>query len=297
MSGVRTSFGQIVKYCDSNERQELDFVLPGLMAGNVGLIVGAGAVGKSFLSMQLALSVAAGAHFIFDEVKTGKVVAVFGEDCPKMLKERQFWINKHHNFNENEQQIIDENLTTISAVGESMALVGRIGNGDFVEAKFAETVKNLATGARLLILDCLVLMSAGNENDNAVMAFFMSILTKIAFETGCAIIILHHTSKGANSGSWEASRGASSITTSARWQANLSLPCDDDKKNLGDLICESLVKFEVVKSNYAPRNASIWLERQKGGVLALAPNFKKVNSQKTYSQAKNGGGYDDPNQY
>ncbi|MGE0107963.1 MAG: AAA family ATPase, partial [Thiomonas sp.] len=38
----------------------LDFVLPGLLTGTAGLIVGPGAVGKTFLALQIGISTALG---------------------------------------------------------------------------------------------------------------------------------------------------------------------------------------------------------------------------------------------
>src|SRR5579885_96431 len=57
MTGDALKFLTLV---DGKERQTLDFVLPGLLSGNVGLIVGQGAVGKSMLALSIGLGVATG---------------------------------------------------------------------------------------------------------------------------------------------------------------------------------------------------------------------------------------------
>lgn len=62
----------------------VDFVLPGLPAGQVGLLVGGDGAGKSGLALQIALSVACGiptcGGVLAAPAGTGRVVMIMGED-------------------------------------------------------------------------------------------------------------------------------------------------------------------------------------------------------------------------
>jgi RecA-family ATPase len=65
----------------------LDFVLPGLLVGTAGLIVGPGAVGKTFLALQIGIGIALGDDVcagdggaLFPATQSGDVLVILGED-------------------------------------------------------------------------------------------------------------------------------------------------------------------------------------------------------------------------
>jgi regulatory protein RepA len=78
---------------------ELDFVLPGLLAGTVGMIVGPGAVGKTTFLLQLAMSLSAGGSLgcglPFKTEAPGKVVFVAAEETASLLSHRLHAVHRY----------------------------------------------------------------------------------------------------------------------------------------------------------------------------------------------------------
>jgi RecA-family ATPase len=70
----------------------------------------------------------------------------------------------------------------------------------------------------LFVLDPFVECHQVNENDNGAINMVMRAFRKIAKETGCAISVVHHTSKGKQDvhGNMDKARGASSLASAAR---------------------------------------------------------------------------------
>lgn len=269
-----------VTLSEASARPKLDYVLPGLLAGSVGLIVGQGAVGKSFLALQIGLAVATGqpvAGGLWSPGGSGPVTLVFGEDQTKLLLERLYWLRQQEGIDDDEAARIDENIDIRSGYGEDMRVVAKTRDG-LADGPFYKTLLQLARGRRVLGVDPLAFLSDGDENDNGSMTRLMQTLQRIARETGCTIILLHHVSKGGEGDreEWTAARGASSLTTTCRWQVNLRPPAKTEQQELGigDDERGLWVRVAVVKSNYGETPPAGWLQRTRGGIL----NFKRFGA-------------------
>lgn len=274
-------------------RPQLDFVLPGLLAGSVGLIVGQGAVGKSFLALQLGLAVKTGkqvAGGLWSPGGSGPVTLVFGEDQTNLLLERLYWLREAEGIGDDEAEKIDEGITILSGYGADLRIVMKTRDG-LADGPFFGTLRHLAVGQRVLILDPLSFLSDADENDNGSMTRLMQTLQRIGRETGCTIILLHHVSKGGEGDreEWTAARGASSLTTACRWQVNLRPPAKTELQELGIDEAERgrWVRVAVVKSNYGETPPAGWLQRTRGGIL----RFKQFSAAvKAAARSKKGGG-------
>jgi RecA-family ATPase len=76
--------------------------------------------------------------------------------------------------------------------------------------------------ARIVVLDPLYGLVAGGMNDNSVMGALVLYLKGVASRNNCAIMILHHTSKGTDLNSApNVSMGAASIGNASRVEATL----------------------------------------------------------------------------
>ncbi len=297
---------------DLKNLSPLDFVLPGLIAGTIGLIVGRGAIGKTFLALQIAISlvlrraiaevegVVGGAGALWPAQKSGPVLVVLGEDMPIVIQHRMDALREGMRLSDSDLELLDENLEIMSAtdLGDDLRLVKKDQGGNVERGPFFDLLIELCRGRRIVIIDPLALLAAGiNENDNGQMTQFMRILAAVATETGCAILVLHHSGKtGSGSGEdWEKSRGASAITTSVRLQINLSPPSQDDMTQLA--ISEEdagyWIRVAQVKSNYAAPKPAVWLRRGKRGVLHSYPEFARPDQdperqQNSYAAARDG---------
>lgn len=272
-----------VSFSQSINRPHLDFVLPGLLAGTVGMIVGQGAIGKSFLALEIGMSVALGkdvAGGLWLAPKPGACTICFGEDPEPILQERQHWLMQHHRMSYDEAEKVDERLFSYSCIGDDMRIVQRSPAG-MEDGPFLSQVRQLAEGSRLLILDPLLFLQGGEENDNNVAAGLMQRLSAVARDTGCAIIVLHHVGKGGGEGKeeWTAARGASAFTTSVRWQLNMRPPTPKEQADfaIDDEMRRFWIRTAVVKSNYGDGGEEKWLHRGQGGTLQAEQPIKAMS--------------------
>lgn len=267
-------------------RPDLDFVLPGLLAGSVGMIVGQGAIGKSFLALHIGLAMATCrpvAGGLWEAPKGGPVTVIMGEDDPIILQERLHWLRQQENLNDDEAEDADLYLTVLSARGFDMRILEKTPMG-YSAGPFLEALRKICEGQRLVIIDPLLFLNGGgDENDNGAAAILMATLYQIARATGTTIILLHHVGKSnGEREDWANARGASALTTSVRWQVNMAPPTKAEMECFGieEEMRKSWVRVACVKSNYGDGGSPGWLNRAKGGALQVAemlkPSVKKT---------------------
>jgi hypothetical protein len=289
-----------VTLTDAATRPQLDFILPGLLKGSVGMIVGQGAIGKSFLALHIGLAMATGkpiAGGLWDAPTIGQTTIIMGEDDQKILQERLFWLRSGEQLTVEQAAAADKFLFVLSAKGYDMRIVEKTGAG-YQPGPFLETLKHYCAGQRLVIIDPLLFLNGGgDENDNGAAAVLMSFLYVICRETGCTIILLHHVGKSnGEREDWASARGASALTTSVRWQVNMTPPGKKEMDEFGidDEVRKSWVRVATVKSNYGDTGAGAWLNRLKGGVLGFSDKVKKQAADKPkLSYVKASGGDDE----
>ncbi len=120
------------------------------------------------------------------------------------------------------EDIADNLILTVQ--GDRRPCVAKRGpNGTYIfpdVQAMIDTIKE--NGVKLLIIDPLVRMHQLDENNNDEATIIMDQFQHIATETGCAILIVHHTAKlpiaGADGyqGNADASRGAGGFVFAAR---------------------------------------------------------------------------------
>lgn len=261
----------------------LDFVLPGLTAGSVGTVVGAGGVGKTMLLTQLGMAVATGSP-AFDNPLTprsapARVVLIAAEESSDILRIRLHAIKKWMDLQREKcsastvaaesefTTLLEKNLLLVPAAGQSVALID---NGATTE--FFETLCKFCAGARLVIIDPLRRLHDGDENSSSSMTYIVQVLEALAKRTGAAVIAAHHIGKGAiyNDATdlAAASRGSSALTDAVRWQVNLSAMSETVARKhrlLGHH--KSYARLDFAKANYIAPEPTIWLKRNEGGVM------------------------------
>lgn len=261
----------------------LDFVLPGLLVGTAGLIVGPGAVGKTFLALQIGIGIALGDDVCAGDggalfpagTSSGSVAVILGEDPEIMVLHRLQSLIHGLGLTELSRELLDETLEVHSAIEDDLSLLRKSPvTGEYVRLEFLGRLEEICVGRRLLILDPLLFFAGGlGENDNGDMGALMRALNQIAYRTGCCILVLHHVSKAsAEVEAWEKARGASSLTTAVRLQINLTPPSAMDCEKYGITEEEKgyFVRVAQVKANYAAPREPAFLRKGKGGVLSMA---------------------------
>ena len=275
-----------IRYALDTPPPALDFVIPGLLAGSVGTIVGPGAVGKSTLLLQLAVGLATNLPTVKDIFRTdgkpSRIVYIAAEESASILRNRLHSIGNliDRKFSsigpladvigEREQKLMTENLHLFPAAGDSVCLIKRGEPTDFYDE-----LCRFCKGARLVVVDPLRRLHDGDENSSSAMTQVAEMLESLAKRTDAAVIAAHHMNKNAgfagNTNAAAASRGSSALTDAVRWQMNMSLMSDQEAKSF-DLLSEqkSYLKVEYAKTNYIAPQPVIWLKRLKGGGLVSA---------------------------
>lgn len=201
-----------------------EFILPGLRAGQVGLLCAPGGTGKSFLALELAFAVAAG-NCLLEKIPiyaAGPVLVIQFEDDSWDTTNRG---NSILRAMREQGKILPEmsELSVFSLPEEALPLLDY--SGTLIEGNIA-ALSEVCEGMRLVVLDPLSHQHVANENDSTHMNMLSKIFKKIAQKCQCGIILCHHTNKAATlSGQGDiqqAARGSSALVDAARLVLNLS---------------------------------------------------------------------------
>lgn len=257
----------------------IDFVLPALVAGTVGAIVGQGGGGKSFAAIQIATLVATGKDTLGlcgeTKHKVGKVVYFSGEDPAEILA---------HRFHDLGARLDNE---AREALYENLRVAPLVGYGaNFMSKEWGAWVHEETKGARLVIIDTLRRFHNLDENNGGDMAQVLKFFEGLCLASGTTVIFVHHMSKGGareNGDDQNASRGSSVITDNNRWQMNLNTMSAGQYRaaqahgcNLserGRYACLTLARVSYAGG----ADGKLWLQRGKGGVLEPAQALAGVD--------------------
>jgi RecA-family ATPase len=263
--------------CFAEEPPEMDFVLPGFLAGTVGCLAAAGSTGKSFWALEVGMGVAsahADSRLLDLGIRHhGRVVVLNAEDPGGVLHHRLYSIGRF--LPESAREEVAEKLSI-------QALVGT--RPDIMDTKWQDSVLGVVEGARLVVFDTLTRWHRLDENDNGAMAQVLSVFEMICRQSGAAVLFLHHVNKSmardGRQGEQQATRGASSITDNARWQGWMQGMGEAAAKEYGirDDDRKRYVQAGANKENYGMASPDRWLERKAGGVLIPVELQKQVKN-------------------
>ena len=247
----------------------LDFILPGMLPGSLGLLVAPGATGKSSLALDIAASIALGrptAGGLFPAGPTGKVIVLAGEESERMLAER---IRSLLSLDQQAAPALYQNLLLLPMAGESCTLLE-----EGQTTPIYNELMSISQGARLIIVDPVRRMHSGDENNSSDMTRFVIAMEQLAKSTGAAVLGIHHTNRASASdvSSQNAARGSSALVDGARWQLNLSRMDEKsaDALKISEAERPMYVAVDFAKTNYLAPRGRCWLKRQPGGRLLLS---------------------------
>ena len=160
---------------------EPTWAIPQLLPVGLTILAGKPKVGKSWLALQIAHSVAAGGQALDQDVEAGPVLYLALEDTPRRLQERmklQAWP--------------DGLPCDFMPMGQFIDQVGdlRNGGGD----RLARQIKH--KGYRLVVIDTLSRSTTGDQNDVVAMTLALSPVQQIAHDRNCAALMVDHHRKG-----------------------------------------------------------------------------------------------------
>jgi RecA-family ATPase len=224
----------------------------------VTMLSGDGGVGKSLLALQLAVAVATGTDWIGTMPETGSVIYLGAEDDHEEIHRRLAAISDGiglHLAGLGDLHIVPlaGKDAVLGAFKEQSCRISGTRRLDALKTRVYEI------RPRLLVLDTLADVFAGNENSRSEVRQFVGLLRNLAVENRLAVVLLAHPSlTGINSGSGLS--GSTAWNNSVRSRLLLDRPRGDK----GDEVDPDLRVLRGMKANYARGDASIWLRWQKG---------------------------------
>lgn len=179
--------------------------------GDIHLLIGEPGIGKSWLTMALALAVAdEGETFLNHPIlEHGRVLYLDEENPPDLIFSRftKLGMDKE----------AAKNIRYINNFG--IRLDGRDALSVIEEALDFEPV--------LIVLDSLTRFHTEDENHAGAMAgLFHNAIKPLARETGAAVVLIHHANKSDSNSSYRRSRGSGDITA--------SVDCGFDVREIGE---------------------------------------------------------------
>ena len=160
---------------------EIKFTIEGILPMGLGMLVAKPKMGKSFMSLDLALAVVHGDAFIGRETRHGSVLYFALEDHRRRLQNRQRQMSKG--------RTPSNNLVYSTSAPE-------IGSG--LEGIIAQWLE-FAHDPTLIIIDTMgrVMPDASSgSNEYAHVTKTLGRLQKLAFDHDLSILLVHHTKKG-----------------------------------------------------------------------------------------------------
>lgn len=163
-------------------------------AAEVTLFTGAGSAGKSLLAQQLCTAMAAGVSTLGLDLEQAPSIYITCEDDPAQLHWRQEHICR----------ALGVSMASLAGKFLAASLRGELDNALAIEGpegfqpsptyhRIARLVRD--NRARLVALDNVAHLFTGNENDRGEVTRFVNLLSRLAGETGAAIILLGHPPK------------------------------------------------------------------------------------------------------
>lgn len=235
-----------------------------LLAGTVTVLTAPGGSGKTTFTTALALSIATGKPILNMTVWGPRKVWVWNlEDDLDELWRSFGAARQHHGI---DLDALDVKVWLNSALDGSelcTATEGRDGMTllEPVFDKISAEIKH--NGIGVLIIDPFVSSHAVEENSNTKIDKIAKAWARVARATGCAIILVHHTSKaGAGEVSSASARGASALTSAARGVIVINKMPADAARSIGVPDSDRWRYFSVQddKHSRAPAEQARWFE-------------------------------------
>lgn len=164
----------------TQEFPEPIWAIPGLLPVGLAILAGAPKVGKSWLALQFAQSVASGGYALDQKVDKGAVLYLALEDTARRLKTRM-----------NAQKWPRGLCADFMTLGAFYDQVGDLRNGG--GEKLARRIE--ARSYRLVVIDTLSRAIFGDQQDVREMTSWLSPLQEIAHAQSCALVLIDHHRK------------------------------------------------------------------------------------------------------
>ena len=222
----------------------------------VSLLVGQGGIGKSFMALDLALCLNTGLPWFGNKIVKGMpTLYVSCEDNEDVIHRRIHGISGKYKKEHGGMLEVGDDLLVWSRVGMDNILAEKKQQEGLVEGPFykvlCKQLEAMGDGVKLLIIDTVADVYAGDENDRTTVSQFVKkVVGGIAVAHNCHVILLAHPPKS-----------GSVYSGSTAWQGSVRCMISATK---ADDVGEGVVRVEVAKSNYSETGVGMLLGWDEG---------------------------------
>ena len=236
-----------------------------LLRGEVTAIIAPGGTGKSTIGNTIALCLASGQPLLGKPLHCGPQAAwIFNlEDGTDELERQLSAACAYHTIGPDD---CGDRLHLDSGLVQPLCTANEDRDGftlaEDVFGQLAATIieRRIAT----IIVDPFVSSHAVRESSNEAVDAIAKRWKRLAQETGCAVVLVHHTRKlGGREVTAEDGRGAVALRDAARIVLPLNPMGDKEAEELGiadPATRRSLVRIDSGKANRAPLDAATWIK-------------------------------------
>jgi RecA-family ATPase len=231
--------------------------------GNVALLSGEGAVGKTILSLHLAVATVLGRDWACAMPELGPALVVACEDDADELHRRLDAIVRHYGVTFADLG----DLHVASLAGRDALLATPRRDGLLAPTKLLARVHEAACDIkpRLIVLDNSADVFGGNENDRAQVRQFIGMLRGLAMAANAGVLLTSHPSlTGISTGTGLSGSTAWNASVRSRLYFKRATTEKDEEPD------PDLRLLEVVKNNYGPVGETITLRWKDGLFLPVA---------------------------
>lgn len=184
----------------SAKPKPIDWLITDLIETDcLGMVYGDSGVGKTFMVLDMALSVATGIPYHSKPVKQGAVFYIAGEGRNGITRRRGAW--------QHQRGVTQEQMEMAPIYCSDGSLILNMASAkDIVQAAIDLTQK-AGEEPRLVVLDTLARTMEGDENSAKDFNHYLQAATAIQDRFKCTVLIVHHTGKDNGRGA----RGSSAI--------------------------------------------------------------------------------------
>ena len=236
-----------------------------LLRGEVTAIIAPGGTGKSTIGNTIALCLASGQPLFGKPLHRGpQAVWIFNlEDGTDELERQLSAACVYHGIGPDD---CGDRLHLDSGLVQPLCTASEDRDGftlqEDVFAQLAATVRERRIAT--VIVDPFVSSHAVRESSNEAIDAIAKRWKQLAQETGCAVVLVHHTRKlGGREVTAEDGRGAVALRDAARVVLPLNAMSQAEAEELGitdPALRRSLVRVDTGKANRAPPDAATWIK-------------------------------------
>ncbi len=213
-----------------NEPAPIEWIVNGLIPTGLTLLCGASKIGKSWMSLQLAVAVSSGKDFLGFQVHKSNVLYLALEDTERRIYERTMLVLNG------------------SPMPEGLSFMTRAFTlSDGLIEELSEMVKS--TGAKLTIIDTLQMIRGGLSSKESLYGYDyreMVQLKNFADDLGVAVLVVHHTRKSGDNDRFNTISGTTGIMGASDGSLILYKKERSDDKAYLDVIGRDVEEQEYV---------------------------------------------------